>query len=59
MNCLTSVYLVDLVGLDKLTNSSCILSLFRGLGCVIGPYICGINGNYFILEHFYFTFIIL
>ena len=41
MNCLTSVYLVDLVGLDKLTNSTGIISLFRGLGCVIGPYAGG------------------
>jgi hypothetical protein len=41
MNSLTSVYLVELVGLEKLTNSTGIISLFRGLGCVIGPYIGG------------------
>ncbi len=41
MNCLTSVYLVDLVGLDKLTNATGIISLFRGLGCMLGPFLGG------------------
>jgi hypothetical protein len=41
MNSLTSVYLVDLVGLEKLTNSTGIICLFRGFGCLIGPYIGG------------------
>lgn len=42
MNSLTSVYLCDIVGLEKLTNSFGIMSIFRGFGCLLGPFIGGI-----------------
>lgn len=38
---LTSVVLVDLLGLDKLTNAFGLLLLFQGLASVIGPPIIG------------------
>ncbi|KAK6061267.1 hypothetical protein COOONC_01064, partial [Cooperia oncophora] len=39
--CLASVILVDLLGLDKLTNAFGLLLLFQGLGTVAGPPIAG------------------
>ncbi|VDD90804.1 unnamed protein product [Enterobius vermicularis] len=39
--CLTSVLLVDLLGLDKLTSAFGILLLFQGLATFIGPYVSG------------------
>ena len=39
---LTSVVLVDLLGLDKLTNAFGLLLLFQGIASVIGPPIIGI-----------------
>lgn len=39
---LTSVILVDLLGLDKLTNAFGLLLLFQGLASLIGPPITGI-----------------
>lgn len=39
---LTSVILVDLLGLDKLTNAFGLLLLFQGIASVIGPPIAGI-----------------
>ena len=38
---LTSVILVDLLGLDKLSNSFGIVLLFQGVGTIIGPPIVG------------------
>ena len=38
---LTSVVLVDLLGLDKLTNAFGLLLLFQGIASVIGPPIIG------------------
>lgn len=38
---LTSVILVDLLGLDKLTNAFGLLLLFQGVATVIGPPIVG------------------
>ncbi|GIY90396.1 monocarboxylate transporter 12 [Caerostris darwini] len=38
---LTSVILVDLLGLDKLTNAFGILLVFQGVSCLIGPPITG------------------
>lgn len=38
---LTSVILVDLLGLDKLTNAFGILLLFQGIASLIGPPIAG------------------
>lgn len=38
---LTSVILVDLLGIDKLTNAFGLLLLFQGLGSFIGPPIAG------------------
>lgn len=43
---LTPVVLVDLLGLDKLTNAFGLLMLFQGIASVIGPPITGkINHN--------------
>ena len=39
---LTSVVLVDLLGLDKLTNAFGLLLLFQGIASVMGPPITGI-----------------
>ncbi|XP_015926100.1 monocarboxylate transporter 12 [Parasteatoda tepidariorum] len=38
---LTSVILVDLLGLDKLTNAFGILLVFEGVSCLLGPPITG------------------
>lgn len=38
---LTSVILVDLLGIDKLTNAFGLLLLFQGIGSFIGPPIAG------------------
>ena len=38
---LTSVILVDLLGLDKLTNAFGLLLLFQGVATLIGPPIAG------------------
>lgn len=47
---LTSVILVELLGLEKLTNSFGLLLLFRGLASVVGPpfagWLCDATGNY-------------
>ncbi|MFH4976687.1 hypothetical protein AB6A40_003396 [Gnathostoma spinigerum] len=39
--CLTSVLLVDLVGIERLTNAFGLLLLFQGIGTVFGPPISG------------------
>ena len=44
---LTSVVLVDLLGLDKLTNAFGLLLLFQGIASVIGPPIIGKRYSYF------------
>lgn len=48
--CLTSIILVELLGLDKLTNAFGLLSLFRGGSCMVGPPIAGslydLTGSY-------------
>ncbi|CAD6194422.1 unnamed protein product [Caenorhabditis auriculariae] len=48
--CLTSVILVDLLGLEKLTNAFGLLLLWQGVGTVVGPpisgYLADITGNY-------------
>ena len=38
---LTSVVLVDLLGLDKLTNAFGLLLMFQGIASVLGPPIVG------------------
>ncbi|KFM70016.1 Monocarboxylate transporter 14, partial [Stegodyphus mimosarum] len=47
---LTSIILVDMVGLDRLTNSFGLLSLFRGAASIIGPPVAGsvydLTGSY-------------
>ncbi|RCN34821.1 hypothetical protein ANCCAN_19335, partial [Ancylostoma caninum] len=40
--CLTSVVLVDLLGLGKLTNAFGLLLLWQGVGTIFGPPISGI-----------------
>ncbi|CAI5454499.1 unnamed protein product [Caenorhabditis angaria] len=44
--CLTSVILVDLLGLDKLTNAFGLLLLCQGIGTVFGPPISGYFADY-------------
>ncbi|CAD5229360.1 unnamed protein product [Bursaphelenchus okinawaensis] len=48
--CLTSVVLVDLIGVEKLTNAFGLLLLVQGIATVVGPPIAGvlydITGNY-------------
>lgn len=38
---LTSVVLVDLLGMERLTNAFGLLLMFQGIASVIGPPICG------------------
>lgn len=40
---LTSVILVDLLGLEKLTNAFGILLLFQGIASLVGPPLAGTN----------------
>jgi hypothetical protein len=41
MNCLTTPYLKDIVGMEKFSNAMGIVSLFRGFGCFLGPFLGG------------------
>ncbi len=41
MNCLTTSYLCELVGVKKFGNATGIINLFRGFGCFLGPFIAG------------------
>ncbi|CAJ0944946.1 unnamed protein product, partial [Mesorhabditis belari] len=45
--CLMSVVLVDLVGIEKLTNSFGIILTFKAIGTMIGPSIAGWLADYF------------
>jgi len=47
MNCLTTMYLVDLVGLKKFSNATGIINLFRGFGCFVGPFASGLISEKF------------
>lgn len=38
----TSLYLIDFVGIEKYSNANGIVSLFRGIGCMLGPWIGGL-----------------
>ena len=40
-NCLATIYVLDAVGSSKFGNANGILNLFRGVGCIFGPYIAG------------------
>ncbi|GMT33376.1 hypothetical protein PFISCL1PPCAC_24673, partial [Pristionchus fissidentatus] len=55
--CLTSVILVDLLGLERLTNAFGLLLLFQGVGTVFGPPLSGwladINGNNYNYSFFF------
>ncbi|VDM92411.1 unnamed protein product, partial [Onchocerca ochengi] len=48
--CLTSVLLVDLIGIEKLTNAFGLILLFQGIGTIVGPPISGqiadLTGSY-------------
>jgi MFS family permease len=54
LNCLATMYLVDIVGPLKFANANGIMNMFRGFGCIVGPYIGGILLgrflNYFLNE---------
>jgi MFS family permease len=41
MNCLATPYVVAIVGADKFSNANGIINMFRGFGCITGPYIAG------------------
>lgn len=41
MNCLATPYIVDVVGSNNFSNANGILNMFRGFGCIVGPYIAG------------------
>jgi len=41
--CLTPIVIVDLLGLEKLSNAFGIVLLFQGIGTVLGPPIAGKN----------------
>ena len=41
MNSLTTMYLIDLVGMKKFSNATGIINLFRGFGCFLGPFLGG------------------
>lgn len=41
--CLTSVVLIDLIGIDKFANAFGILALFGGFASVIGPPLIGLT----------------
>jgi len=56
MNSLTTAYLVDLVGLEKFSNATGIINLFRGFGCFIGPFIGGLIADKLrMIDTFYFS----
>jgi len=40
--CLTPIVLVDLLGLEKLSNAFGLVLLFQGIGAVVGPPIAGL-----------------
>lgn len=40
--CLTSIILVDLLGLPRLTNAFGLISMCRGVGSLVGPPIAGL-----------------
>ena len=46
-NSLTTMYLVELVGLEKFINATGIVNLFRGFGCFLGPFISGLIADRF------------
>ena len=54
---LTSVCLVDLVGLDRLTNAFGLVLLSQGIASFLGPPIAGKDTHYFLNAH-YFTYTI-
>ena len=38
MNSLTTAYLIDIVGIEKFGNATGMLNMFRGIGCLLGPF---------------------
>lgn len=55
---LTSVILVDLLGLERLTNAFGLLLLFQGIASLVGPPIAGktkLTQNLYALNHFNFN----
>lgn len=56
VNCLTTMYLCDLVGLGKFSNATGIVELFRGFGCFLGPFLAGeIASRFGEVECFFFS----
>lgn len=49
---LTSIILVDLLGLDKLTNAFGLLILFRGTAAIFGAPLIGMIGDSLKISHF-------
>ena len=46
--CLTPIVLVDLLGLEKLSNAFGLVLLFQGIGAVAGPPFAGLYDNVFL-----------
>jgi len=56
MNSLTTMYLVEIVGMKKFSNATGIINLFRGFGCFLGPFIGGlIADKYDMITAFYYS----
>ena len=47
VNCLTTMYLCEVVGLGKFSNATGIVELFRGFGCFLGPFLAGLISSRF------------
>ena len=56
LNCLTTMYLIDIAGIEKFSNATGITNLFRGFGCFIGPFISGlIADKYSMINAFFYS----
>lgn len=42
MNCLTTMYLLEIVEMKDFANANGIVNLFRGFGCLFGPFLSGV-----------------
>jgi uncharacterized membrane protein len=42
MNCLTTMYLLEIVEMKEFANANGIVNLFRGFGCLFGPFLAGL-----------------
>ncbi|RMZ94913.1 monocarboxylate transporter 2-like, partial [Brachionus plicatilis] len=47
INCITTPYIKDIVGMENFSNAMGIINLFRGVGCFLGPFLGGIISEQF------------